>query len=31
VEEKGSLDDIVKIENEQFELKDQEKEDSGTL
>jgi replicative DNA helicase len=31
VEEKGSLDDIVKLENEQFELKDQEKEDSGTL
>ena len=31
VEEKGSLNDIVKIENEQFELQDKEKEDSGTL
>lgn len=31
VEEKGSLDDIVKFENEQFELKDKESEDSGTL
>jgi len=31
VEEKGSLDDIVKVENEQFELKDKENEDSGTL
>ncbi len=31
VQEKGSLEDVVKYENEQFELKDQEKEDSGTL
>jgi len=31
VEEKGSLNDIVKIENEQYELKDNQEEDSGTL